>query len=254
MGATSVDDAETWRAIKARNDWRLVDDDPQFVVDARRAAGVGASISALEQALLHAYRRRLYNALRLGDERAAAELRHTCYLRARANGLSEHDAADAAQETMRRVLERLDDVQVPEAIVSYALTVQRSMLRDLAARFSASSLDAGLASGTIAEPAAPNDVAHSVEQHVVAQHLAALIARVLTHPMERLAVQRIVIGGEKPRDVAHDLGLPLHRVRVHKSRALQRLRADPAFVYACVQLMIPLEEPAGKEQEHDFDQ
>ena len=239
-----------WRGIVARNDWRLVDDDPRFVPRVLQDLGDNADdTSMLELGLLHAYRRRLYSALRQGSGRAAEELRHTCLLRARAYGLDDEGAADASQETLRRVLEHLDDLQAPEAIVSWALTIQRSMLRDRARRASTTSLEHGLASGAITEPAEPQDVAKTVEHRIVVEQLASLLEGALRNPMERLAVQRIVLRGDKPREVARDLGLPTHQIRVHKSRALQRLRADPIFMNACEQLAIDLDgSSAAKEQ------
>ncbi len=76
-----------------------------------------------------------------------------------------------------------------------------------------------------------------------------LLEGALRNPMELLAVQRIVLRGDKPREVARDLGLPLHQIRVHKSRALQRLRADPIFMDAYEQLAIDLDgSSAAKEQ------
>lgn len=191
------DDAETiWRAIAARNDWRLTDDDPSFAAHAVEHLLPGSDTSTLERALLHAYRRRLYAALERGDDQAAGEVRRMCYLRGRRYGLDEDTAADVAQETMRRVLEHLGELHAPEALVSWALVIQRSIVRDRSRRMEALSLNSGLASGTISEPVDPHDDVTAVQWRVVAGQLAGMIERTLTHPMERLAVVRIVLGDE----------------------------------------------------------
>ena len=175
-----------------------------------------------------------------------------CYLRGRRYGLDEDTAADVAQETMRRVLEHLGDLHAPEALVRWALAIQRSIVRDRSRRMGAVSLESGLASGTISEPVDPHDDVTTVQWRVVAGQLAGMIERTLTHPMERLAVMRIVLGDEKPREVARDLDMPLHQIRVHKSRALQRLRADAAFMDACEQLAFDgWEQAAAKERTND---
>ena len=87
------------------------------------------------------------------------------------------------------------------------------------------------------EPADVSDMAAEVEQRLVNQQLLDLLRERLPNNLERLVLLRIVALGDHPRDVARDLGLPLHRTRIAKSRALQRLRADPLLLHLLGELV-----------------
>jgi len=78
----------------------------------------------------------------------------------------------------------------------------------------------------VAQVADTIDTIGNVEQDLVLEELLALLREKLPNDMERLVLLRMILVGDHPRDVARDLGLPLHRSRIAKHRALKRLRED----------------------------
>jgi hypothetical protein len=79
-------------------------------------------------------------------------------------------------------------------------------------------------------PPDESDLTLEVEQRLTNKELLAQLRARHSNNLERMVLLRIVVFGDKPRDVARDLGLPQHQPRIAKCRALARLREDPDFI------------------------
>lgn len=145
-------------------------------------------------------------------------------------GHRQTEAEELAQEVIARVLEKLDTVRVPQGLISWALMIFRTVQRDYGKQAQPDQPLQGDGDELPHEPGDPADMAQEVEQQLVDTELLTLLRAKLPNHLERVTLLRIVVLGDHPRDVARDLGLPLHRTRVAKHRALNRLRGDEAFM------------------------
>jgi DNA-directed RNA polymerase specialized sigma24 family protein len=223
----------TWQQMSRRNDWILVGDQEAFLYS------VANELSALPEdeplarrmqvALLRAYGALLYSGLHAQQERAAYELWLACYRLALRDGWAPADAEVLAQESMTRVLEKLHTLRAPESIIAWSLKIYKTVRTSLRKQGHA---DEPIQAGEemIANIAVTADMAAEVEQQLLTRQLLDLMRAKVPNELERLVLLRVVIQGDHPRDVARDLNLPLHRTRLAKSRALQRLRDDAQFL------------------------
>ena len=239
VDTTSRDLARTiWRQLAARHQWQLFPEEDVLLERVQSVfvddATPEPSAEALRAVLFRVYSERLYRGLRDREERAAYELWRMLLRLAMRNGVTAHEADDLAQESMARMLAKLNQVQSPERFLAWAMMVFRTVQRDLRAKHPEQSLTLQDAQ-PVAEPVDPSDLVAEVEDRLVAQELRDLLRVALPNDLERLTLLRCIVGGDDPRDVARDLGLPLHRTRVAKSRALQRIRSNDrvmAFIHA----------------------
>lgn len=240
-----------WRELAARNQWQLFDgqeDELLAAVLADPATAEGAE-RAIRAALQGRYSRRLYEGIGRREERAAYELWLLFVRLAVRDGVSEQDAGDLAQEALARLLQKLGQVNAPHAFLAWAMMLFRTTQRDLRPGRVEQSLPTEDAAAP--EPADPHDLVAAAEDRLIAQEFRDRLRAAVPNALERLTLLRCVVIGDDPRDVARDLSLPLHRTRVAKSRALQRLRADAAFM-AFVRSLDPSREaaPATGGQSH----
>ncbi|NJO04726.1 MAG: sigma-70 family RNA polymerase sigma factor [Chloroflexaceae bacterium] len=226
---------DIWRQLAQRYDWQMVGsaDEIAFVrqVQAELAAHSAGPLTTplIRQAVYRIYSEYLYRGLLAGHEQAAAELRRVCWLAARKRGADEHEADEVAQETISRVLTKLDDLLEPRALTTWMLMIMRTVRRDMRnATPEQGSIEDMLAYERLDTLADEHDMERDIEQRMISTALAHYLSEMLPNALERLVLLRIVLLGDKPRDVAADVGLPLHRTRLAKSRALARLRNDPA--------------------------
>lgn len=220
-----------WRQLANRNQWQLITD-VELLLDAvlaRRdsAPAPGDSGAFFRSAFQAVYSERLYQGIIDREERSAYELWLMFVRLAVRGGEAEQDASDQAQEAVARVLAKLDQVQSPQRFLSWAMMVFRTTQRDLRPKRDLQSLAPG-DDEPVAEPVDPADRVAEVEDRLVAQEFRELLRAAVPNDLERFTLLRCVVLGDDPRDVARDLGLPLHRTRVAKSRALQRLRGSDA--------------------------
>jgi DNA-directed RNA polymerase specialized sigma24 family protein len=222
-----------WRQLSQRNDWSLATDEAAFL---RHAASELEALAAdapsggrIRLALLRAYGVLLYNGLRTREDRAVYELWLACYRLALHDGWRRQEAELLAQETILRVLEKLHTLRSPQSIISWSLRIYRTARTAFTAREQTDEPFQG-GEDAIAELADPIDMAAEVEQRLLDQQFIDLLRMKLPNPLERRVLLQVVMFGDHPRDVARDLGLPLHRTRLAKSRALQRLRDDAEFL------------------------
>ena len=219
-----------WRQLAARNQWHLIIDEEQLLdeIAARYEQTPPPDDSGTQvRATLYAiYSERLYRGIRDREERAAHELRLMCMRLAIRSGTTEHDAHDHAQEAVARILAKIDQVTTPHSFLSWTMKLFRTTQRDLQPKppFHAPLPETDDPIATTVDP-----IAH-VEEQLLTQELHDLLQAALPNSIERLTLLRWVIRGDFPRDIARDLGLPLHQTRVAKSRALQRLRANTKFM------------------------
>ena len=220
-----------WQQISRHNDWVLVDDEEAFLhtaADQFTALPEDAPLARRVQvALLRAYGILLYRGLRAQQERAAYELWLACYRLALRDGWPPADAEILAQESITRVLEKLDTLHAPESVIAWSLKIYRTV-RTALRKQAEEPIQAG--EEAIAHLADAGDMAAEVQQQVLTAQLRDLLHAKVPNQLERLVLLRVVILGDHPRDVARDLNLPLHRTRLAKSRALQRLRGDAEFL------------------------
>ncbi len=219
-----------WRRLRDHNEWQLVDDERAFL---ERAAAIAATLQAPNSGtnqfkkvlLMRAYGEVMHAGLLARNERAAQEI----WLAFRRTALSRGDMApevaeEQAQEAVLRVLNTLPILRSPQSLIFWAFRIFSSVVRERAEveQKALKATDATLDE----EIADPQDMSALVEQRMVDARLLALLEAKLSNLLERTVVLRVVALGEHPRDVARDLGLPLHRTRLAKSRAIKRLRGD----------------------------
>ncbi len=236
MIVSGLDDLRPiWNDLKRRNDWALVSPLEETGFLERAAAerialgGNQSSEASARLAIMRAYSVLLYDRLRARGERAALELWRFSYRMARRKGWAEEDAEVIAQETIAQLLTRLHELAAPQTLISWVrwlcLAAQKSQRRSRRSETALPEED---------EPAEPlpatADEPALVVQHVVSQQLLSMLRQRLTNPLQRQVLIRWLLFGDKPSDVAHDLGLPLHLTRLAKSRALKVLREDPVFM------------------------
>ncbi len=219
-----------WQRLAQRYDWQLAQDEAAFLESAATELQSLVSDASLSRrcqiAVWRAYSALLYRGLWHGQERAAQELWLAFARLALGKGVARPNAEELAQETVTRALEKLPVLQQPQSLLSWALTIFRTVRRESQV----------VAENEIALPHDPDDrvweiedpanLAADVEERLVSRELQALLWAKLPNDLERLVLLRIVVLDDKPRDVARDLGLPLHRARIAKHRALARLKED----------------------------
>jgi RNA polymerase sigma factor (sigma-70 family) len=241
---TLRDDLRTlWQHLSQRNDWMLVQDEATFLDDVVTAftalTGNASPRERLRLAVWRTYSVLLYKGLQQRQERAAQELWIAFVRWAYTRGLADADAHELAQEAVLRVIERLPTLRTPAGLLSWAMKIFRTVHREYRQQTQHTlSLHAVLMDQPQHEPTDPSDLVMDTEQRLVSRHLVQMLQTTLPNPLERLVLLRIVLFADKPRDVARDLAIPLHRTRVAKHRALARLRDAP-------QVMETLNELAG---------
>lgn len=223
-----------WRQLAQRNEWRLVVDEAQFFaqVDAelRQLSSATPTETDIRRAIRRAYSALLYEGIAARDNQAARELWRAFIRIALRDGSTPEEADDWAQETVTRLIEKQASIRSPQNLLAWAMMLFRTVRRDLKRPMSHETQLKREDSDRLEETADPADIAAEVERQVLGEELIPLLRAKLTNDLERLVILRIVFMGDHPRDVARDLGLPLPRTRLAKSRALQRLRDDPQFM------------------------
>ncbi|MBP1464479.1 sigma-70 family RNA polymerase sigma factor [Candidatus Chloroploca sp. M-50] len=222
-----------WQQLAARNQWELIapeGEDPfldRVFAEYQNLKAEDAPEKRLRVACHRVYSVHLYNGIQAREERAAQEV-WLCFVRlALRGGTPQATAYELAQEAVTRVIEKLASVRMPQSFLAWAIQVFRTVQRDL--RPKAQEVSLTNEDGTQAYEAVDMlNLADIVETNVITQELADLLFAVITNPLERITLVRCLLQGDPPRDVAKELGLPLHRTRVAKARALHRLREHPA--------------------------
>lgn len=222
-----------WQQISRRNDWLLVEDEAAFLeqvlAEARVLVGDGAvSEEALRVAARRSYSARLFRGLQMQEERAAQELWLAAFRLSIRAGWTQPAAEDLAQEMMARVIEKLPALRSPQSLVDWVLMILRTVQRDYR-RQHPDVQQLTNDEGQQREPADPSDLAERVEAGLLSELITAELEAALPKERDRLILLRTVLAGDKPGEIAKDLGIPAHQVRLAKSRALDRLRNSPAF-------------------------
>jgi DNA-directed RNA polymerase specialized sigma24 family protein len=245
-----------WRRHAQRNDWTLVDDEELFLdlatVELGALAGDQSMPERMRLAVWRAYSTLLYRGLWQREERAAQELWLALMRMALKRGVARPEAEELAQETIARMLEKLPAMRSPQSLLSYALMVFRTAQRE---RRKQMPNDQPLQSDSdepAYDPPDPGDLTLEVEQRIISAELQAQLRAKLPNDLERRTLLRIVVFGDQPRDVARDLGLPLHRTRLAKHRAIARLRDDETFIQTLRDLTGDTEpQPDSSGADHD---
>lgn len=220
-----------WHTSTQRNNWELVDDVPTFLqhVAQRFEDSAEPDDDALELEIVRAYNGVLHRAFKRRDkqERAAYELWLTCMRMACSWNLADDELENVAQEVVARMIKKIPQIENPESTILYMRQVIRTVVREQRADNPTISLDAAIEIGSSMEPQALQATAAAAEQAVAEQEILALLRRKLANPLERAVLIRMVLLGERPREIAAELGITAHTVSVICYRVKQRLRADP---------------------------
>jgi DNA-directed RNA polymerase specialized sigma24 family protein len=220
-----------WRQLAQRNSWTLVGDETAFLDQVIVEFGTLTEAGTLDQlqrrALERTYSALLHRGLWQRDERAAQELWLAFVRTALQRGDAREDAEEDAQEAVVRALEKLADLRSPQSLLAWAFTILRTVRRERAK----GSPDVPSLQGDeqLHETADSANLAAEVAQRLANQRVVQLLRDRLSNELERLVLLRMVLYGDPPRDVAAELGVPLHRARIAKHRALQQLRNDDQF-------------------------
>lgn len=233
-----------WRQMAHHNGWAIIHNEEEFLdqalIEFHRLIDMSGRNHCVDEviqqnhhiatALRRVYSDMLYRGLQHGEEQAAAALWQNLLRIALKLGYLHADAEELAQETIRRILERLPQLRSPQGLLSWAFGVFRTVRRDMVrgTRFTVSleADDDEIANELIGV----GNMAVEIEEKLMNEVLKVLLHAKLANPLEQLTVLRVIMLNENPRDIARDLGLPLYRVRVAKHRALQRLRSDEQFM------------------------
>ena len=235
MSPSSLDALRTtWQHLSTRNNWALVKDEESFLRHATEELHNLQDIRSPEQrmymALTRAYSALLYEQLWERSEQAAHEVWLASYRFALRDRFPKDEAEVLAQEVVTIALEKLHTLKSPRSLLFWMpriyQTVRTRKTKETPDLWAPHPESEGQDDPELTDP---TDVAAEIEQLILSQQLFDLIKRYLHNNLEIIALVRCVLRDEYPHDVAHDLGLPSHRIRVAKSRALQRLRADPEF-------------------------
>jgi DNA-directed RNA polymerase specialized sigma24 family protein len=212
----------------------LVDDEELFLdqtaAELSKLADARAMPERMRVAVWRAYNTLLYRGLWHRQERAAQELWLAIMRTALKGGVMHPEAEELAQETIARVLEKLPDVRSPQSLISYALMIFRTVQRDRRKQMTNDQSLQADDDEPAFDPPDPNDLVLQVEQRIIGDELQAQLRAKIPNEFERYTLLRTVVFGDKPRDVAGDRGVPEHRARIAKFRALERLRNDDAFM------------------------
>lgn len=223
--------SKIWHTSAQRNTWELVEDVPAFLkhVAQRFAGAAEPEDAALEIAIVRAYNAVLHSAFKQQDKReqAAYELWLTCIRMAHSWNLSDDQLESVAQEVIARMIKKIPQIDNPEATMLYMRQVIRTVVREQREDKPSISLDEAIETGSLVEPQAAQMTAVAAEQAVVEQEILELLRRKLPNALERAVLIRIVLLGEKPREIATELGITSHTVSVICYRVKQRLHADP---------------------------
>ena len=235
MSEVDRDDLQAaWRQLSRRYDWALVADEARFLDEAAADLAATAADKAPKErariAVWCAYSALLYRGLWRRDERAAQELWTAIARMALKRGYAQPEAEELAQETIARLLEKLPGMHRPQGALSYAFLTLRTVQREQSKQMRADQPLQNDSDEATHEPADPADLAQAVEERLIGAELHTLLLASLTNELERTTLTRTILLGEHPRDVAREIGLPLHRTRVAKHRALERLRGDETFM------------------------
>lgn len=232
-----------WQRLSNSYEWKLVPtyeierllERAKTIIDELDFASTNMRKLA-EIGIKRAYSERLYRALLERKQQAAAEL----WQLFRRSGLrdfsNEQEAEEVAQEAVFRVLQHLDGLQQPQSLISWAFRIFETVKKEFLTKIKREQERSNHTHASQAEDqletehADPVDAYERLEQLQVDRQLLEALQQALPNELERYVILRVVALGDVPRDVAHDLDLPLHRTRLAKSRALKRLRGDPAFM------------------------
>jgi RNA polymerase sigma factor (sigma-70 family) len=224
-----------WRQLARRNKWALVTDEVAFLDQvAAECAALAAERSTSQGqrvAIERVYGALLYQGLARRDEAAAGELWLAFVRTAVGHGWSQPDAEELAQEGVARVFEHLHELRSPQSFLSWAFWVFRTVRRDSAEQRGDEQALESDDGGPHAQLADTSDPIGQAEQAAVDQELWALVRACLPSDFEWQVALRILLRGDRPREVAADMELPAYRIRVAKCRALQRLRDDRGLAH-----------------------
>jgi DNA-directed RNA polymerase specialized sigma24 family protein len=222
-----------WRRLSQRYGWSLVEDEAAFVARAyAECQGLVVNGSAQDWAKVgvwRAYGACLYDGLQASNERAAGELWQLFARLAMHRGYTRALAEELAQDGVVRVLFKLPSLHSPAAMLTWAIRLFSSVLREQAPAVISEPLSDAIAERSLSLMAT-TDVAVDVEQQLITSELVARLRAQLTNDLEFQSVVRTIVYGDKPRDIARDLDVPAYRIRVAKSRALDHLRQDASLL------------------------
>lgn len=235
MSDPSRDDLRaTWRRLAQRYEWQLVDDEEAFLDLAAAELGAVSAGKPLGEraqiAVRRAYGTLLYRGLWQRENRAAQEVWLLCARMAVRGGAAPPEAEELAQETVMRVLDKLPGLRSPQAMLIWAIYQFRAVQKTRRAQAQHSQPLQADDENLLHELVDPGNLAQEIEQRVISQTLQSQLREAVPNNLERLVVLRLAVFNDHPRVVARDLGLPLHRTRMAKHRALQRLRENQTFM------------------------
>jgi RNA polymerase sigma-70 factor, ECF subfamily len=153
-------------------------------------------------------------------------------------GLQEADAADVGQDVFRSVAEAIGDFrheQERDSFRGWLRTVTRTRVLDFFRRKARAAQGVGGSDAQAQWLELPDDRADpgsSADEDDKRLLIRRAVELVLDNCKEetRQSFLRVVIAGEQPADVAHDLGITVNAVYLAKSHTLRRLREEFAEI------------------------
>lgn len=226
-----------WQALSSEYSWQLVRDPAVLIARAATHFAERSEVSdkQIRAVLIGYYNEAWHQALQRQEERAAEELLAVCRQQARAYRLTEVQQEDVAYETVKRMIERLDKVKEPKALLWYALVMLQRLAQDVATN-AKEIVESDVSPETLERFAAQALVADTVEQKLLNEQMLALFHKKLSNRLQFVAIIGTIILGEKPATIARELNIPAAQITLAKSRALKRLKEDARFMEFCQSL------------------
>lgn len=226
-----------WQALSRQYSWQLVDD-PQPLVARAVAHFAGRSEVSEKQicaVLVGYYNEQWYQRLQRQERRAAEELMAVCRQQARAYRLTDVQQEDLAYETVKRMIDWLDSVKDPKALLGFALVTLRRLAQDMLTD-AREIVESDVPSRVLERFTTEALVADTVEQQLINEQMLTLFRKKLPNQLQLLAIVGTIMLDEKPATIARELNIPVAQVTLARSRALARLHADARFMEFCQSL------------------
>lgn len=220
--------------MSARNKWGLVTDENVFLDQVADEIDVLEGDIHREERVRLAVRRTysavLYHALRQRNDQAFEELAAVLMQMAVRDHWELSVAEDLTQETVAQVFSKLDVLKSPASLFAWVFSIYRDIRRSYLSR-SRSQESLELLGASNVDVMDQVNIEEDVGEKILSAEVVALIRQALPNNLECIVLTRVVLLGDHPRDIALELNLPMSRIRLAKSRALERIRRNETYLH-----------------------
>lgn len=228
----------SWRRLKAKFRWTLVEDDAAFVDDMvrmlqPRLERKAISDTEIDVAIQQVYNRHLYETFiaglaHLSDNEAVDAMNRAChemYLNAlrqvRSKVADGYTAEEIAQKVVMRLIERPHALREPGALPAWIKWQILDLLKVIRTRRPEESLDADDGPGVTI--AAEDSAMQQVDSALLADQILDDLPLILSSFQQRV-IQLVILEARSAKEAAAILGVRDSQVRAEQARALNKIR------------------------------